>query len=85
MRTHQDQMRTHQEILDRIAELEQELEHLLEWEINASAKYQSDLKSWGEADDGELRTAQHHSTITNTQIMTLKWVLRTNEQANDKR
>ena len=69
-------MRTEEQIKERLAELNLELEDCKEWVSKAEQRYQKDREWWGaEADNGEMRAAQdalHNATV---QYNTLSWVL----------
>lgn len=74
-------MRDVTEILNRLDDLEQEIDYAAKWVDAASRKYQKEISFWGkkEADDGEYRTAvDAHSTLLKERNVLL-WVLNKEE------
>jgi len=59
----------------RIEELEKELAYHNEWYEKAREKYHQDRKSWGNADDGEMRVASDAASTTAQEIKVLKQIL----------
>ena len=62
-------------IQKRIAELEKELAYHNEWYEKAREKYHQDRKSWGNADDGEMRVASDAAFTTAQEVKILKQIL----------
>lgn len=62
-------------IQKRIEELEKELAYHNEWYEKAREKYHQDRKSWGNADDGEMRVASDAAFTTAQEVKILKQIL----------
>lgn len=68
-------MRSIIEIEERLSVAESELEYHKEWLDKANKSYISQRTYWGDADDGEIRTAQEAVHYSSKEVIILKWVL----------
>ena len=59
----------------RIEELDKELLYHTEWYKKAKERYHEERKSWGQADDGEMRVASDAASTTAQEMKILKQVL----------
>lgn len=62
-------------IQKRIEKLDKELLYHTEWYKKAKERYHEERKSWGQADDGEMRVASDAASTTAQEMKILKQVL----------
>lgn len=78
-------MKTHQEIEQRLQEVEQESASHLDWLNKARERYYKDRNSWGsDVDDGEVRIATEAYRESIVEILALQWVLNIEEKTKQQ-
>jgi len=68
-------MRSASEILERMNEAERDCKAHAEWIVKARIRYDDDRRRWGEADYGEVQTAQDAYNDSFKEYRVLQWVL----------